>query len=279
MSIEARYSIFIDPDTLAAGSAAAVSYVVSVHNVLVNVERSRVGKTLLRNVASYGNTLRIAPSDELVTSGAHLAEQKDLDINKHVIPVLKMISPAKLKPFRGVIRFNPKFCAKGGSCQKKFSERNSFIPTPESVLVHELLHTNLQLSKRPTGTLPQLGAGWGNGEGEEFLAVLVEDIFRSETKTNLRAHHNNWNDLDGEFADSFAFFKVSAKVFELVDRFCRDEPKLTRELSCVRSAFNPIAAFFRNRARAKAMSNSQETAFRDKGLLGIVAWEVAKRLK
>lgn len=269
MSVDAQYSIWIDPDNLGAaeGSGAtpeAKSYVRRVRDVIAAVDKSAVGRALLGHAASYGKAIRISPSGDLQSSAAAQGEARDLTFNKHILPVLNAISPAPFKAIRAIIRFNPEFCANGGDCRKDFVKRNDYIPTPESVLVHELVHTNLQLSKNPLGRLPKLGKGWDSGEGEEFLSVLVEDIFRSETGTSLRARHNGWRHLEQELADSFRFFTVSQKAFMVVDRFCKDEPKLSRSLAAVKASFNPLTAYYKDPAMAKSMSESPYAASRDR---------------
>ena len=144
---------------------------------------------------------------------------------------------------------------------------SDFQPTPASVLLHELVHAFRHVSKK-FDMVTQTHGGLKNFDSrEEFNAVLVQNIYQSELKSNIRRDHHGFNTLEKDLDGSFNFFKVSTKAFEMVDKFCKENKGLTRALSCLKVGFNPLAAYYRDGRKAKALSASETAVRRDVGTL------------
>jgi hypothetical protein len=168
-------------------------------------------------------------------------------------------------PIAIVIHFNANYYQPGGACFKQEQLTEDYTATPESVLLHELAHAFRFVSgKESKGTLPLTGKGWDKGEAEEFLAVLVENLFQSEMGRNLRrSHDSGFKNLDKDVSGSFEFFAVTRNAFFLIDRFCTDNPGLTRALAKLDVPFNPLSAYYQDKGKAMQMSLSPTVAGRD----------------
>ena len=109
--------------------------------------------------------------------------------------------------------------------------------TPDSVLVHELAHAVRQMA----GVLDCDFMADDFDTIEEFFAILVANIFRSELgRTALCPNHNP----SGPMAHQSDFMRGRGRV-GLVDRMVRQQPRFTRNLSRVRGAtFNPFLDYY-----------------------------------
>ena len=69
--------------------------------------------------------------------------------------------------------------------------------------------------------------------------------------------------LDPALTESYRFFSLGTKAFNLIATFCDDNPGFTHMLSKVRAHFNPVAAYYKNRRKAfeLAADGDAETAF------------------
>jgi hypothetical protein len=115
------------------------------------------------------------------------------------------------------------------------------------------------------------GAGALSGQGniEEFIAIMVTNVFISDVtnkfKTGLRDDWSSHSPLDPKLAESYRFFSLGTKAFNLIATFCDDNPGFTKILSKVRAHFNPIAAYYQNRRKAFEMAaqGDSEHAFQN----------------
>jgi hypothetical protein len=128
---------------------------------------------------------------------------------------------------------------------------------PHEILVHELVHSLRRVSghlhrHRVSNRLQPYT------NTEEFLAILVTNIFISDVtnhhKTSLRANHQGHAALDPELAGSFRFFSLGTAAFNAIANFCSENGGFTRMLADVPAPFNPVAAYYKNRAKAFDMA-------------------------
>jgi hypothetical protein len=130
---------------------------------------------------------------------------------------------------------------------------------PHEVLFHELVHSLRRISgKMHRFSLWGNGTLSGQGNNEEFIAIMVTNIFISDVtnayKTGLRDDWLSHSPLDPALAESYRFFALGTKAFNLIATFCDDNPGFTQMLSKVRAHFNPIAAYYKNRRKAFEMA-------------------------
>jgi hypothetical protein len=139
---------------------------------------------------------------------------------------------------------------------------------PHEVLFHELVHALRRVSGklhryRLTGQLRQYG------NSEEFLAILVTNIFISDVtnhhKTLLRRGWVGHTPLDPEHAESYRFFSYGTRAFNIIAGFCSDNSGFARMLATVPARFNPIAAYYKNAHQAfeAAAKGDSEDVFDD----------------
>lgn len=151
---------------------------------------------------------------------------------------------------QSVVLFTP---ATRASCCSK----NKSATLPHEILVHELVHS----LRRVSGHLHRhnvINRLQPYTNTEEFLAILVTNIFISDVtnhhKTSLRANHQSHAALDPELAGSFRFFSLGTRAFNVIANFCSENAGFTRMLADVPAPFNPIAAYYKNRAKAFDMA-------------------------
>lgn len=129
------------------------------------------------------------------------------------------------------------------------------------ILFHELIHAFRGVSgkwnKQPNLTR--------YSDSEEFLAVLITNIFISDRsnklKSTLRADHTDFKALKADFTAPFKFFESSTLVLPLVKQFVADNHGMAIMLANSHAPFNPIADFVASpdqaeKASARGMARS-----------------------
>jgi hypothetical protein len=119
--------------------------------------------------------------------------------------------------------------------------------TPAEALFHELVHAFRLVTGKATdrkGPLnPYLPAFLKKlsrlRRGRRFFAILVANIFASETGRPLRADHNGLTLLPSKLSTNNGFLAVE-EYADLVREFCSDHNSISQKLRDVPSAINPI---------------------------------------
>src|SRR5262249_54001997 len=129
----------------------------------------------------------------------------------------------------------------GSACYKR--RHRSFGKEPDQVLFHELIHAH----RAASWLLPhhdKLIAGLsGYKDEEEFLAVVLTNIYISETKgKGMRADYISYGELKGPLSSSIGFFASSPSVLRILTEFAKDQEFLFNEMAKVKAPFNPLAA-------------------------------------
>lgn len=73
------------------------------------------------------------------------------------------------------------------------------------------------------------------------------------------------------------FFRSSVSTYRLVEKFCRENPALTKNLAEVKASFNPIAAFYKESMQAWIYANSEASETRDAP--GPDSWDTYQELR
>ena len=163
---------------------------------------------------------------------------------------------------QSVVLFTPATRASGCSNGKAAT-------LPHEILVHELVHALRRISSHLHAhkVIDKLRP---YTHTEEFLAILVTNIFISDVtnhhKTRLRADHQSHAVLDPELADSFRFFSLGTRAFNVISAFCDENSGFARMLANVPARFNPIAAYYRNRRKAFEMAANGDADYVFEGL-------------
>lgn len=115
---------------------------------------------------------------------------------------------------------------------------------PDEVLFHEMIHATRQMR----GLLDPLPLGFLYDTEEEFFAILLANIYASETgrPIDLRSDHHGFEHLS---TDTNAKFLPKRDMtdyrYRLVDKLVHQEPKMAHELNRLHHVpFNPIRRYY-----------------------------------
>jgi hypothetical protein len=119
--------------------------------------------------------------------------------------------------------------------------------TPAETLFHELVHAFRLVTGKATdrkGPLnPWIPASLKNYPDydvvEDFFAILVANIFASETGRPLRADHHGLTLMPSKLSTNNGFLAIE-EYADLVREFCSDHNSVSQKLRDVPSPFNPI---------------------------------------
>jgi hypothetical protein len=230
--------------------AAARHYEFQVRRNLASIFRTQTGRTVFNAIRYYKTRVTIVPYDGYTgRCNAYL----DGSVMR--------------------IFYSPDLFSKSGECYVADPKVNKGTRADER-LCHELVHTFRFVSRRPDRK--PMGDGYAHGGmvnyhyPEEFIAVLVTNIYISDPtngiKTGLRASYRERRELSRELAGNYKFFQSGAQSYDLIERFCKENPGFTKALANVKSAFNPLAGYYDDPVKAKSYSKNATAVKHD--LLG-----------
>jgi hypothetical protein len=130
--------------------------------------------------------------------------------------------------------------------------------SPAEALFHELVHaflivTETASNRKGPSIVPGSSVKYPEYDTEDdFFAILIANIFSSETGRPLRAGHDGAEALPPNLSTNVGFLAVEAYA-RLVKQFCSDHPSVSAKLSNVRSAFNPIAFLLSREAYQRSL--------------------------
>jgi hypothetical protein len=139
---------------------------------------------------------------------------------------------------------------------------------PQEVLFHELVHALRDASGFGKALAPLGGGLKGYEDAEEFISVVVTNIYMTDPsnkradRVGLRRDHG-FGKLGPELSDSLAFYQSSWGTFDLIEQFCQDHSWFTERLAEIKATFNPIAAYYHEKAEARSRSKSLAGIVRD----------------
>lgn len=234
-----NYRITINPQGLNAGAATTYSNKVREH--LLWIYKTKTGKILLDAIKFHGLPVEIRP----YTGG---------DCN--ALGGGELVGGA----WRGVVMYSPDTFSLHGACSATKTEANRGLYWDE-ILFHELVHVFRNVSNK--WNTPPLGFGLHRyTNNEEFIAVLVTNIYISDSsnkiKSGLRADHQTFNPLSTDFDEPFEFFSSSTQTFNLVEKFCKENPGFTKKVAndLAATVFNPLADYYASPDTARKRSQN-----------------------
>lgn len=115
---------------------------------------------------------------------------------------------------------------------------------PDEALFHEMIHATRQMR----GFFNPVPLGFFYDTEEEFFAILLANIYASETgrPLDLRSDHRTFDHLSTDVNATFLPRKdMTDYRYRLVDKLVRQEPRMVQELKrLTNTAFNPIRRYF-----------------------------------
>ena len=129
--------------------------------------------------------------------------------------------------YRNKVSFSPDTWFAHTSCAAVGSAGNAAM----EILFHELVH-----ALRFSGKTMQRRA---TAEQEEEIAILVTNIFSSETNRPLRWRHAGFDKLPSK--DPVAFY---ANNLPLIQMFCKEHPTVSLDFARIPAPFNPLREYY-----------------------------------
>jgi outer membrane protein OmpA-like peptidoglycan-associated protein len=228
------WGITVSAYELSAESGIGVDeYLSDVDAALQQISHAATGRAILSAVRASGWVL-IGPhtGEDAARDGyCNAADEGDM----HEVKLMRNSTSTSMLN----VHFTPEIYGATSPCSKGPAKQ------PDSVLLHELVHAGRHLSrvfkKRP---LPRALDGYE--DQEEFFAILVQDIYLSESgrktldgRNNLRGAHDNKTTEDG---DPKAFLCDPAK-YDLVKQYWDESPNVAPLIAQVDTDFNPIQLY------------------------------------
>ena len=227
----------------------------SVRVDLQTINRTRVGRALLRAIKFHGVVVTILKQSPGHCGADTFPIEDDLGTGNPKLQIT--MGP--------MISYAPEQHELGNLCEKtRHGGFGQIWIQGHEVLLHELVHAFRMVSfKRPENN-PRTTKGFAfYDDPEELYAVLVQGIYASERKTPVRSSHTGHYPIDKQLDGSLEFYKTGTESFDLVGRFCTENPGFTREIACIETHFNPIRAYYFTPAAAKQMAQSKFAKTRD----------------
>jgi hypothetical protein len=112
---------------------------------------------------------------------------------------------------------------------------------PDEVLFHEMVHSTREM----LGIFDPLPFRFGYDTEEEFFAILLANIYASETgrPIDLREDHHGfdhlWADTDAKFIPN-----PSDPFYRLIAKLVTQQPVMALEIGKINCRFNPIRRYF-----------------------------------
>jgi hypothetical protein len=194
-----------------------------------------VGRLIIRGIATRQTGRIIMNAIRFSPGSVEVRPNKKPDCNAET--TYKKID-ADLTTVAVLVRFSPLTWGGSGKC---FVDPKTGIPepgaAPEEVLFHELVHAFRMVygkrDTRPLGNSPHYT------NKEDFFAVLITNIFSSETNRPLRASHQGHEPLADYRSSDEGFLQVE-EYASMVREFVTTHRSVSEELRKVPSKFNPI---------------------------------------
>jgi hypothetical protein len=231
----------------------------AVVRVLDAIQQTRVGQILLKEIDTRPHEVTLIPfRDTQPTNASSSAAGSVVDTGVTVedsaaartkrgtpvlVPDYSKLGVCKDKPYRvngkilwgrgtgtdEIVQFTPRHW--GGQFPRL---------TAETVLVHELTHA----LRAKMGVTQKRQTCNAYDNQEEFFAILVENLFRSECRKNgqallLRWHHVGFTELPPKLANLAFFFKFHKAKIRQIEKEMPQFAGALRNLSDL--AFNPFA--------------------------------------
>ena len=201
-------------------------YYDSVKTTLDRIGVTLTGNAIYSKIIAHGQVLIVPYTEDYVRRfGACNSEAENIDTNKSHRVAKIAFTPAKW----GV----------SSTCGR----RTGFVA--DNVLLHELVHAGRKLGGDDVGKVPLAGRMAGYDDEEEFFAILVENIYISETgreiSIGLRSDHTSTNKMDRIDNEEFL---SDPENFRLVEKYCDQHPNIAPKLAFVSSEFNPIRQYY-----------------------------------
>ncbi len=259
MTIEEKYNLELRSGDLGTGHNPELAkftttiWAESVRMELMKIEASEVGGLLLRSIKWHAKRVIIYPYVLAACNGT-------------AAPAI--LNPSSGLPIYSILHVSPSRYWEGSTCAKKVKDQGGVVGESHELLFHELVHAFRHVSRAQEDddvqSSPLAGGLLGYRNSEEFIAVLVTNIYASANgKKGLRAGHRDHRVMPDELEGSFKFFQVSSRAFERVDAFCQSNKGFCRALAKIKAPFNPIRAIRTDRDKARRMSDSARARHRD----------------
>jgi hypothetical protein len=231
------YAVVIDPDGVAPYPEKDYEDLVELH--IGEIYSTVVGRAIFAIIRAHGRVL-IQP----YTGDEQCQGQSVGGYNPAGYGTLGRFTPSYNN--YQVVQYSPQFYAKGypTPCAKRLGWDGN------ELLCHEIFHAARRLGGDPSrfDGLDGDMAGWDNEE--EFFAILVANIYSSETNRpdHLRADHGTAS-LMGSRRQPEVWLQQKEAHYDLVEKFCSQHTTAAPIMAKSSAPFNPIRTYYEWKSR------------------------------
>ncbi|MCC6536673.1 MAG: hypothetical protein IT162_03925 [Bryobacterales bacterium] len=263
MPMEWQY--YIDIRGTHKDAAKAAAWEASIRALLQKIAKTGSGQAVLNSLRFHARWVVIWP--------------RDVTMEKCLLPTVDKLGKTKDgKGYAVEIYYSPGIWSPHGSCHKLHAPKGGGAGSKtDEILFHELVHA----VRRSSGKRARVETSGGldkYNSNEELFALLSTNIYctdpSNKSGSGLRRDHKSFESLEAELSGSFEFFRVSTTAYSLIEAFCNDNPGLTGALAKVKSSFNPLAAYYSDKKKARENSQSATAMLRDATGWGKAMWEM-----
>jgi hypothetical protein len=241
------FNIVIDGDEFPAGSPDRTNHETGILRQLDRLITTWAGWAVITEtyyLGRQGRKMTILPYHPTPATGVCNATARATDLAAATLRGTTALGPQGQLPAPGqprvvgtgtgsdtILNYNPQTFSVGAACATGPGA------TADEILLHEMVHGVRQMAGRSVRESVTGNPGMDNYE--EFVAILVSNIYRSEQGgTQLRADHAGFAALTGPTTNPQTFYNSHGRF---VGYISTEQPRLVQNLRQVRPvAFNPL---------------------------------------
>ena len=217
----------------------ASDYEYDVAGIIRKINSRRTGRAVLSYIHSHKETIFIVPYDNYKLVGGDTREK-----NFHNV----------------LIRFNPTdklstiYIMEIEMKQSTYRSAMKLDSFDDDALLHECVHAARFLERVAN---PIKTKEFGYDDEEEFFAILIENVYRSESGRKYVRKDHTLDVLNDKEADSYAFM-LHGDNWRLIEKFCHQLPQIGQAIADIDVQFNPIRTYY-EAIEPKVPKEDQET--------------------
>jgi Effector protein len=230
------------------------NYLDNIEKILVKIDSTKTGQVLVKHISNNTKRLTIKPLTNIIEINAFAKAENNVFGFKKAFHYVEVRKGNKVK----IVRVEGKGLGTNVDIffiPETFEANTPFFSTvtgagvqTDETLFHEMIHALRMM----LGVFNKNVMRDDYDDVDEFVAILIANIYLSEQQKDLRLDHKVFNRQSRKRSDSngkkfYEEYKVEIK------ELCTDMPSFTRDLLGIYCEFNPILEYYLDTAQSIAM--------------------------